>query len=72
MYLSIDSVFQMFKEREIQLKFNEETRAKKMEKDLLLARYQNKLTEQYKKEQMNEKQKNEALKRAKAETLLKE
>lgn len=62
----------MFKERAIQLKFNEVAREKRMEKDLQMAQDQNRMTEQYKKELINRKRKNEALKRANAETLLKE
>lgn len=43
-----------------------------MENDLMTAQEQNKELEQYQKEQMENKQKNNQLKRAKAEILLKE
>lgn len=62
----------MFKERAIQLKFNESERKKKMENDLKIASEQNKEAEQYKIDQKNEKQYNKELKRVKAEILLKE
>lgn len=47
-------------------------RAKKMEKDLNIAREQNREAEQYIENQMAEKRKNNELKRAKADILLKE
>lgn len=62
----------MFKERAIQLKFNEAEREKKMENDLKIASEQNKEAEQYRIDQKNEKQKNKELKRIKAEILLNE
>lgn len=64
--------FQVFKERAIQLKFNEAEREKKMQKDLETAQEQNKEVERYKKHREDEKQKNHELKRSKAEMLLKE
>lgn len=67
-----DSTFQVFKERAIQLKFNEAEREKKMENDLKIASEQNKEAEQYRIDQKNEKQKNKELKRIKAEILLNE
>lgn len=62
----------MFKERAIQLKFNECEREKKIQKHLMLALEQNKEAEQYKLDQQNEKQKKNELKRIKAEIFLKE
>lgn len=67
-----ETIFQVFKERAIQLKFNETEREKKMEKNLIIFRDQNRETEQYKNDQVDEKQKNNKLKRVKAEILLKE
>lgn len=66
------STFQVFKERAIQLKFNESEREKKVKKDLKMASELNKEAEQYKIDQKNENQKNKELKRVKAEILLKE
>ncbi|XP_022168564.1 trichohyalin-like isoform X2 [Myzus persicae] len=63
---------EVFKERAIQLKFNEAEREKKMQKDLETAQEQNKEVERYKKHREDEKQKNHELKRSKAEMLLKE
>jgi len=65
-------IFKVFKERAIQLKFNEAEREKKMQKDLETAQEQNKEAERYKKQLEDEKQKNNELKRSKAEILLKE
>lgn len=70
--LVTDYIFQVFKERAIQLKFNEAEREKKMQKDLETAQEQNKETERYRKHRVDEKQKNNELKRSKAEILLKE
>ncbi|CAI6361548.1 unnamed protein product [Macrosiphum euphorbiae] len=63
---------EVFKERAIQLKFNEAEREKKMQKDLETAQEQNKEAEWYRKHKVDEKQKNNELKRSKAEILLKE
>lgn len=63
---------QVFRERAIQLKFNEDKRKRKIEKDLEAARKQRLEAEQYRKDMMDERQKNEELKRARAEKLLKE
>lgn len=65
-------IFQVFKERTVQLKFNEAEREKKMKKDLETAQEQNKEVKRYKKHQADEKQKNHELKRFKAEMFLKE
>jgi len=62
----------VFKERAIQIKFNEAEREKKMQKDLETAQDQNKEVERYKKLIVDEKQKNNELKRSKAEMVLKE
>ncbi|XP_050055151.1 trichohyalin isoform X4 [Aphis gossypii] len=62
----------VFKERAIQLKFNEAEREKRMQKDLETAQEQNKEAERYKKHRADEKQKDNELKRSKAEILLKE
>lgn len=62
----------MFKERAIQLKFNENRRDEIIENDLMTAQEQNRELEQYQKDQMDKKQKNNKLKRVKAEILLKE
>lgn len=70
--LVTDYIFQVFKERAIQLKFNEAEREKKMQKDLETAQEQNKEAEWYRKHKVDEKQKNNKLKRSKAEILLKE
>lgn len=70
--LVTDSIFQVFKERAIQLKFNEAERKKQIQKDLETAQAQNRETKRYKKQQMDEKQRNNKLKRSKAEMLLKE
>lgn len=43
-----------------------------MERDFMIAREQTSYAEQYRKDQMNEKQKNNELKRDKAKVLLKE
>lgn len=67
-----NSNFQVFKERAIQLKFNEAEREKKMKNDLETAQEQNKEVERYKKHQADEKQKKHELKRFKAEMFLKE
>ncbi|XP_027840173.2 cilia- and flagella- associated protein 210 isoform X2 [Aphis gossypii] len=63
---------EVFKERAIQLKFNEAEREKRMQKDLETAQEQNKEAERYKKHRADEKQKDNELKRSKAEILLKE
>ncbi|VVC38034.1 Hypothetical protein CINCED_3A011215 [Cinara cedri] len=63
---------EVFKERAVQLKFNESMRENKMAFDLIIAQEQNSDAEQYRKNQMNEKQKNNELKKTKAELLLKE
>ncbi|XP_008184806.3 trichohyalin-like [Acyrthosiphon pisum] len=63
---------EVFKERAIQLKFNEAERERKMQKDLETAQEQNKEAERYRKHRVDEKQKNNELKRSKAEILLKE
>jgi len=65
-------IFQVFKERAIQLKFNEAEREKKMQKDLETAQEQNKEVERYKKHRVEESLKNQELKRSKADILLKE
>jgi len=62
----------VFKERAIQLKFNEAERKKKMKKDLETAQEQTKEVERYKKHQADEKRKNHELKKIKAEMFLKE
>lgn len=70
--LLIETIFQVFKERAIQLNFNKTEREKNMEKNLMIFSDQNREIEQYKKDQIEEKQKNTKLKRVKAEMLLKE
>lgn len=70
--LVTNSTFQVFKERAIQLKFNEAEREKRIQKDLETAQEQNKEAERYKKHQADERQKDNELKRSKAEILLKE
>jgi len=67
-----DLIFQVFKERAIQLRFNEAEKEKKMQKDIETAQEQNKEVERYRKHQADEKQKKHELKRSKADTLLKE
>jgi hypothetical protein len=66
------SIFQVFKERAIQLKFNAAEREKRMQKDLETAHEQNKEAERYRKHRADDKQKDNELKRSKAEILLKE
>lgn len=54
------------------MRSNELERVKKMEKDLMTAQQLNNETDQYRKDKMDEKRKNDEFKRAKAETLLTE